>query len=116
MAIPILFKVFVYGTLKRGEPNFNVLSAPQNGFSQFLFEAETLNKYPLVIGEVSLCIKLEKFTMNFSFINLSYRNSIQYSFFVRSPRNRYHLRKIIFMYLYVNNFLIFLWFRKLHKG
>lgn len=51
MATSLLFKVFVYGTLKRGEPNFHVLSTPQNGFSQFLSEGQTTKKYPLVIGK-----------------------------------------------------------------
>jgi len=50
MATSLLFKVFVYGTLKRGEPNFHVLSTTKNGFSQFLSEGQTTKKYPLVIG------------------------------------------------------------------
>ena len=51
MATSLLFKVFVYGTLKRGEPNYQILSTAKNGFSQFLAEAETTTKYPLVIGK-----------------------------------------------------------------
>jgi len=50
MGSSLLFKVFVYGTLKRGEPNFSVLSTAKNGFSQFLSEAETTTKFPLVVG------------------------------------------------------------------
>lgn len=50
-----VFKIFVYGTLKRGERNFYVLNSKENGFSQFQVEGKTKEKFPLVIGE------LEKF-------------------------------------------------------
>lgn len=46
-----LLKVFVYGTLKRGEPNHHVLSSKENGFSEFQSEGKTAQKYPLVIGD-----------------------------------------------------------------
>lgn len=45
-----LFKVFVYGTLKRGEPNHKVFSEAQNGYFKYLCDAKTLEKYPLVIA------------------------------------------------------------------
>uniref|UniRef100_A0A034VRP7 Gamma-glutamylcyclotransferase family protein n=1 Tax=Bactrocera dorsalis TaxID=27457 RepID=A0A034VRP7_BACDO len=45
-----LIKVFVYGTLKRGEPNHHWLTRPENGHSRFLCEAQTVVKFPLVIG------------------------------------------------------------------
>ncbi|CAD7014963.1 putative gamma-glutamylcyclotransferase CG2811 isoform X1 [Ceratitis capitata] len=45
-----LIKVFVYGTLKRGEPNHYWLTNSENGFSRFLCEARTVQKFPLVIG------------------------------------------------------------------
>lgn len=45
-----LIKVFVYGTLKRGEPNHHWLTEAEKGFSRFLTEATTLTKFPLVIG------------------------------------------------------------------
>ncbi|ESO90192.1 hypothetical protein LOTGIDRAFT_124020 [Lottia gigantea] len=41
--------VFVYGTLKRGQPNYPQLN-PENGVSTFKGSAKTINKYPLVIG------------------------------------------------------------------
>lgn len=44
------FKVFVYGTLKRGEPNNHILTNIENGFSKFLSEGQTSRKFPLVIG------------------------------------------------------------------
>ncbi|XP_014277603.1 putative gamma-glutamylcyclotransferase CG2811 isoform X2 [Halyomorpha halys] len=44
------FKVFVYGTLKRNEPNHNWLSDTNNGNSKYLGEGTTLQKYPLIIG------------------------------------------------------------------
>ncbi|XP_036331369.1 putative gamma-glutamylcyclotransferase CG2811 isoform X1 [Rhagoletis pomonella] len=45
-----LIKVFVYGTLKRGEPNHHWLTRPENGHSRFVCEAQTVQKFPLVIG------------------------------------------------------------------
>lgn len=45
-----LIKVFVYGTLKRGEPNHHWLTRTENGHSRFLCEAQTVEKFPLVIG------------------------------------------------------------------
>lgn len=45
-----LKKVFVYGTLKRGQPNFRVLKDSANGHSKFICSGITTTKYPLVIG------------------------------------------------------------------
>ncbi|XP_053963872.1 putative gamma-glutamylcyclotransferase CG2811 isoform X1 [Anastrepha ludens] len=45
-----LIKVFVYGTLKRGEPNHHWLTRTENGHSRFVCEARTVQKFPLVIG------------------------------------------------------------------
>uniref|UniRef100_T1JG34 Gamma-glutamylcyclotransferase family protein n=1 Tax=Strigamia maritima TaxID=126957 RepID=T1JG34_STRMM len=42
--------VFVYGTLKKGEPNHDLISTPCNGFAQYLGTAETVKTYPLVIA------------------------------------------------------------------
>ncbi|RZF40464.1 hypothetical protein LSTR_LSTR000343 [Laodelphax striatellus] len=42
--------VFVYGTLKKGEPNHFILEDSSNGYSKCLFEAKTKSKYPLIIG------------------------------------------------------------------
>ncbi|CAH0717119.1 unnamed protein product, partial [Brenthis ino] len=43
-------KVFVYGTLKRNEPNHNWLTNPENGVGTFICEGRTKVKYPLIIG------------------------------------------------------------------
>ena len=42
--------VFVYGTLKVGQPQHNKLEQVEKGTAQFLGEAITLQKYPLVIA------------------------------------------------------------------
>ncbi|KAL5287592.1 GGACT family protein [Megaselia abdita] len=43
-------RVFVYGTLKKGEPNHYWLTKPENGVSKFISEGTTVTKFPLVIG------------------------------------------------------------------
>ncbi|XP_066254810.1 putative gamma-glutamylcyclotransferase CG2811 isoform X1 [Euwallacea similis] len=43
-------KVFVYGTLKRGEPNHHWFSNSKGGHHTFLYNARTKDKYPLVIA------------------------------------------------------------------
>ncbi|XP_050669300.1 putative gamma-glutamylcyclotransferase CG2811 isoform X2 [Leptidea sinapis] len=43
-------KVFVYGTLKRNEPNHHWLTKPENGTGKFLAEGTTQKKYPLIIA------------------------------------------------------------------
>jgi len=48
--MPALEKVFVYGTLKRGEPNHNWLTKARNGTSRMLSKGTTVEKYPLVIA------------------------------------------------------------------
>ncbi|XP_068234655.1 putative gamma-glutamylcyclotransferase CG2811 isoform X2 [Palaemon carinicauda] len=42
--------VFVYGTLKRGEPNHHWLTEKENGDALFVGTANTKEKYPLVIA------------------------------------------------------------------
>ena len=49
MANSQLKKVFVYGTLKKGEPNHHWLTKSENGFSNFVCNAVTKQKMPLVI-------------------------------------------------------------------
>lgn len=44
------FVVFVYGTLKRGQPNHHWLSTTENGWQRFVGEAVTEKKFPLVIA------------------------------------------------------------------
>lgn len=50
MANSQFFKVFVYGTLKRGEPNYHWLTNLENGVAKFIGEGTTVKKFPLVIG------------------------------------------------------------------
>ncbi|ALC42360.1 CG2811, partial [Drosophila busckii] len=45
-----LKRVFVYGTLKRNEPNHHWLTNKENGVSRFVAKGSTLIKFPLVIG------------------------------------------------------------------
>ncbi|KAI8034156.1 hypothetical protein M5D96_013118 [Drosophila gunungcola] len=42
--------VFVYGTLKRGEPNHHWLTKKENGQARFLGRGKTAAKFPLVVG------------------------------------------------------------------
>jgi len=42
--------VFVYGTLKAGEPNYEVMSDEATGRAEFVGAGTTVHKYPLVIG------------------------------------------------------------------
>lgn len=42
--------VFVYGTLKRNQPNNYCLNDTENGCAVFKSVAVTINKYPLVIS------------------------------------------------------------------
>ncbi|XP_026480866.1 putative gamma-glutamylcyclotransferase CG2811 [Ctenocephalides felis] len=45
-----IHKVFVYGTLKKGEPNHHWLTDIKNGAANFVSRATTNDKYPLVIA------------------------------------------------------------------
>ncbi|XP_025157240.1 putative gamma-glutamylcyclotransferase CG2811 isoform X2 [Harpegnathos saltator] len=45
-----LHRVFVYGTLKRGEPNHSIIKDVANGYAKFLGIAKTTTSYPLVIA------------------------------------------------------------------
>ena len=42
--------VFVYGTLKQGEPNHYLLENDANGVRIFRGKAKTINKFPLVVA------------------------------------------------------------------
>lgn len=46
----LLQRVFVYGTLKRGQPNHYWLKNDANGKSEFLCEGVTSDAFPLLIG------------------------------------------------------------------
>ncbi|XP_015609380.1 putative gamma-glutamylcyclotransferase CG2811 isoform X2 [Cephus cinctus] len=45
-----LHRVFVYGTLKRGEPNHGLIQNAEFGYAKFLGIGRTIKKYPLVIA------------------------------------------------------------------
>lgn len=45
-----LQRLFVYGTLKSGQPNHNILRDPANGLAKYWCKATTTIKMPLVIG------------------------------------------------------------------
>lgn len=42
--------VFVYGTLKKGQPNYHIMLDTTKGNAKFLGRARTMDKYPLVIA------------------------------------------------------------------
>lgn len=42
--------VFVYGTLKRGEPNTSVMTDLATGMQRFVGTGRTVNAYPLIIA------------------------------------------------------------------
>ena len=42
--------VFVYGTLKRNEPNHEVMQRPKRGSNSFIGKGELMRKLPLVIA------------------------------------------------------------------
>ncbi|XP_076857555.1 gamma-glutamylaminecyclotransferase B-like [Brachyhypopomus gauderio] len=42
--------IFVYGTLKKGQPNYDRMLNTANGRAQFIGRARTIEKYPLVIA------------------------------------------------------------------
>ncbi|XP_037045979.1 putative gamma-glutamylcyclotransferase CG2811 isoform X2 [Bradysia coprophila] len=45
-----LLKVFVYGTLKNGQPNHHWLTNTSNGLAKFLAQGKTKDLFPLVIA------------------------------------------------------------------
>ena len=45
-----LQRMFVYGTLKRGQPNHKLFQSPENGVAKFLGTAKLAKRYPLVIA------------------------------------------------------------------
>lgn len=45
-----LIRVFVYGTLKRGQPNHYLMNESKNGSAKFIAKAKTIQKFPLVVA------------------------------------------------------------------
>lgn len=45
-----MIRVFVYGTLKRGQPNHHLIENVENGKALFIGEGKTVVKYPLIIA------------------------------------------------------------------
>ncbi|XP_024150049.1 gamma-glutamylaminecyclotransferase C [Oryzias melastigma] len=50
VSFPLMTRVFVYGTLKRGQPNHYRMFDSTNGKAEFLATALTTQRYPLVIA------------------------------------------------------------------
>uniref|UniRef100_A0A182PYE0 Gamma-glutamylcyclotransferase family protein n=1 Tax=Anopheles epiroticus TaxID=199890 RepID=A0A182PYE0_9DIPT len=46
----VLRRVFVYGTLKRDEPNHHWLTDAANGQARFIAKGRTVERYPLVVA------------------------------------------------------------------
>ena len=46
----VLHRVFVYGTLKRGQPNHYLLTDSSKGLAKWLGAAKLVKKYPLVVA------------------------------------------------------------------
>lgn len=42
--------VFVYGTLKKGEPNHFYLTTKTNGFAEYVCDGKTAEKFPLIVA------------------------------------------------------------------
>jgi gamma-glutamylaminecyclotransferase len=42
--------VFVYGTLKKGQPNEHIMSNPETGKHKYIGPAETVDKFPLFVA------------------------------------------------------------------
>ncbi|XP_048053866.1 gamma-glutamylaminecyclotransferase B-like [Megalobrama amblycephala] len=42
--------IFVYGTLKKDQPNYLLMRNPDNGQAEFVAHARTVERYPLVIA------------------------------------------------------------------
>lgn len=45
-----LYRVFVYGTLKRSEPNHELIENASKGYAKLVGIGRTVTKYPLVIA------------------------------------------------------------------
>ncbi|KAM4795507.1 gamma-glutamylaminecyclotransferase [Rhinophrynus dorsalis] len=43
--------IFVYGTLKKGQPNYHIMAGYEHGKAIFKGTGKTVDKYPLVIAE-----------------------------------------------------------------
>ncbi|XP_075056064.1 gamma-glutamylaminecyclotransferase isoform X2 [Mixophyes fleayi] len=46
-----MHNVFVYGTLKKGQPNYHIMTDPKLGKAVFKGTGQTLDQYPLVIAQ-----------------------------------------------------------------
>ncbi|ELT98237.1 hypothetical protein CAPTEDRAFT_218803 [Capitella teleta] len=45
-----MHQVFVYGTLKKGQPNHYLMNDPSRGVARFISEGLTVQRFPLVIA------------------------------------------------------------------
>ena len=44
-----MHRIFVYGTLKRGQPNHYLIENASNGIVRYVGEGKTIEKWPLVV-------------------------------------------------------------------
>ena len=44
-----MHRIFVYGTLKRGQPNYYLIENSSNGVAKYVGEGRTVAKWPLVV-------------------------------------------------------------------
>lgn len=49
-----LHHVFVYGTLKKDEPNHFYFTKTANGFAKYVCDGKTDEKYPLIVNQTKL--------------------------------------------------------------
>ena len=45
----VMHRLFVYGTLKRGQPNHYLMTDARNGVANFIGNGSTISKWPLVV-------------------------------------------------------------------
>ena len=74
--------VFVYGTLKRGQPNHGFMTKAENGKATFIGEARTVDKWPLVVAtKFNIPFMLDKPGLGHVSISLA-QNVIVFFFFI----------------------------------
>ena len=54
MAALALHKIFVYGTLKRGESNHYLFESAQNGIARLLGPAKLAKKHPMILTKCGI--------------------------------------------------------------
>ena len=60
MAALALHKIFVYGTLKRGQSNHYLLESAQNGIARLLGPAKLTKEHPMILTTCGIPMLLAK--------------------------------------------------------